>query len=156
MEVLWTGSPHVHPPSAAPFISFHFFENELVCWWPGGELQNGNRPSPAPAPRHAALHTLIHQWNATAVWGCGRVGWLKPPCQTPPLRPSLHTPHLRAGERRAGAPERRLGSEGGEADPLRVPGEGGREERRSRGQAVLKRRAQREGKWSRGGEPEAG
>lgn len=91
MEVLWTGSPHVHPPSAAPFISFHFFENELVCWWPGGELQNGNRPSPAPAPRHAALHTLIHQWNATAVWGCGRVGWLKPPCQTPPsVPPSTH------------------------------------------------------------------
>ena len=35
--------------------------------------------------------------------------------------------------------------------------EGERErEKESQGQAVLKRRAQREGKWSRGGEQEAG
>lgn len=34
--------------------------------------------------------------------------------------------------------------------------EGGRREEESQGQAVLKRRAQREGKWSRGGEQEAG
>ncbi|KAI9516661.1 hypothetical protein NQZ68_013717 [Dissostichus eleginoides] len=45
----------------------------------------GERPNGSLSAQHA----LIYQWNATAVRGSGRVGWLKPPCQTPaqPLPP---------------------------------------------------------------------
>lgn len=64
-----------------------------------------------PHPPNGSLatpHALIYHWNATAVRGSGRVGWLKPPCQTPTQLLSLSLSPLPSTSKQRWAPERQL------------------------------------------------
>lgn len=68
---------------------------------------------PPQLPLHGTRRCIPLSTNGMQqLCGGAARGLAETPLPDPPS-PSLHTPHLRAGERRAGAPERRLGSEGG-------------------------------------------